>query len=244
MNQNILLKIQYIGTNYCGWQKQNNGKSIQQEIERAICEVTGKQVNLIGSGRTDRGVHALGQVANFVIDTTIPVEKIKYAINYYLPDDIRIIESKAVEDSFHARYSSKKKTYCYRINMNEIESPFEKNRSYFVGKELDLSKMKEQSKFLMGEHDFAAFQSEGSSVKTTVRTIYSLEINCINNIAEIHIIGNGFLYNMVRIIAGTLIEIGKGKNYSIVDILNTKQRENAGPTAPACGLFMEKVEYD
>ena len=128
--------------------------------------------------------------------------------------------------------------------MNEIESPFEKNRSYFVGKELDLSKMKEQSKFLIGKHDFAAFQSEGSSVKTTVRTIYSLEINCINNIVEIHIIGNGFLYNMVRIIAGTLIEIGKGKNYSIVDILNTKQRENAGPTAPACGLFMEKVEYD
>ena len=111
MNQNILLKIQYIGTHYCGWQRQNNGESIQEEIETAIYKVTGKQVNLIGSGRTDSGVHALGQVANFVIDTNIPSEKIKYAINHYLPEDIRILESKNIEDSFHARYSSKKKTY-------------------------------------------------------------------------------------------------------------------------------------
>jgi len=244
MNQNILLKIQYIGTHYCGWQRQNNGESIQEEIETAIYKVTGKQVNLIGSGRTDSGVHALGQVANFVIDTNIPSGKIKYAINHYLPEDIRILESKNIEDSFHARYSSKKKTYCYRINMNSIESPFEKNRSYFVGKNLNLHKMIDESKFLIGEHDFAAFQSEGSSVKTTVRIIYSLEINCENNIVEIHISGNGFLYNMVRIIAGTLIEIGKGKDYSIIDIISSGQRGNAGPTAPACGLFMEKVEYD
>ncbi len=240
---NFLLKIQYIGTAYCGWQKQDNGSSIQEEIEKAIFSATNCKVQVIGSGRTDSGVHALGQVANVHIDTKIPAQRLKYALNYYLPWDIRITESFLVDEDFHAQYHAKKKTYCYRVNTCDVENPFEKNKAYFVGRKLDLEKMRQVAVFFVGEHDFAAFRSEGSSAKTTVRTIYSLNVEENAGIVEIRISGNGFLYNMVRIIAGTLVEIGKGKNYDMELLLREGKREDTGHTAPACGLFLEKVEY-
>lgn len=241
---NIMLQIEYIGTEYSGWQKQNNAKTIQSEIENAILKITGEKVELIASGRTDAGVHALSQVANFHTNSNIPPKQMKYALNSVLNDNIRVIGSYNVNDDFHARFSAKRKTYLYRIQTGDVKRAFEKDRAYYVKGNLDLEQMIIQSKFLIGEHDFSAFKSEGSSAQNFVRTVYELKLTQRDDIIEIEITGNGFLYNMVRIIAGTLIEIGKGREYLIDEILKSKQRINAGPTAPAMGLFLKNVDYN
>lgn len=241
---NIALVIQYLGTSYKGWQRQINLPSVQEEIEKAVFHITGEKINLTGSGRTDAGVHALGQVANFITETDIPAEKFSQALNHFLPNDIRIVQSIEVFDSFNARYHAKRKTYMYVIDNSSVESPFLHGRSCFVPKKLDIHKMKGALEILVGTHDFSSFKAEGSFTKTDIRTIFNAEIKKEKNIIKIFITGDGFLYNMIRIISGTLIGIGKGKDYNILNILEKKSRSFAGQTAPACGLFLYSVEYE
>lgn len=243
--RNILIVIEYDGTNYSGWQKQLNAPSIQEEVEKAIFKITKKQTEIFGSGRTDAKVHALGQVANFHTDCTIPTEKIAIALNSVLPDDIVILKSIEVSNDFHARYSAKKKTYIYRVLNTEIKRPLERNYACHVREKLDIEAIKNMAKLLIGEHDFKAFSSRGSSAKTTIRTIYDIKITKENDIIVFEFTGNGFLYNMVRIIVGTLIELGKNSSkYDIKKALDTGDRKYAGPTALPQGLFLKKVSYN
>lgn len=243
--KNIKLTIEYDGSNYFGWQKQNNKETIQETIERAILTVTGERSNLIGSSRTDTGVHAKGMVANFKTNSTIPSNKIKFALNNKLPDDIVIINSEEVSDDFHSRYNSKGKTYCYTIINRKDRLALGRNYSYQFKWDLDVEKMKSACKYFIGEHDFCAFMSSGSSVKTTVRTINELYIENNDDEIKIFISANGFLYNMVRIIVGTLIMVGIGKisDVDIIDIIKSKDRTKAGACVPANGLTLEKVYY-
>lgn len=242
---NVKITIEYIGQNYSGWQRQEDRKTVQGKIEEALFHLTGEEIEIFGSGRTDAGVHALGQVANFQTSSKIPADRIKYALNYHLPDDIRILSSEEVDQDFHSRFSAVDKTYIYRLQTGDIRRAFERDRSYFVKGILDLEKMREKAKDFIGEHDFSAFKTEGSSAKNFERIIYFLEIvQSEEDIVEIRICGNGFLYNMVRIISGTLVEIGKGRDYDIPKILQSKDRSQAGPTAPAQGLYLKEVSYE
>ncbi len=242
---NIKLVIQYDGTNYCGWQKQKNGISIQEEIEKAIFIVTGEKVNLIGAGRTDKGVHAQGQVANFLTSSSIPADKFKYALNSKLPEDIKVIESELVDDSFHSRYDALGKKYTYIIYNRRILNPLYRNYSYHVPYKLNFHYMEEAAKYFLGTHDFSAFMASNSSVKSTIRTIYNIDLKKDKDLICISIKGNGFLYNMVRIIVGTLVEVGSGKlnPNSIPNIIESKDRKKAGHTAPAKGLYLDEVYY-
>ncbi len=241
---NVKIKVEYDGTNYSGWQKQENARTIQGEIEQALAKITGDKIDIFASGRTDAGVHALGQVANFHIESRIPAEKIKFALNQQLPQEIRVLESEEVAENFHSRFSAKKKTYIYRIQTGEVKRAFERNISYFVKGALDLGKMRKSAQYLVGEHNFSAFKSDGSSATNFVRTIYSIEISQQKDVIEIEVTGNGFLYNMVRIIAGTLIDAGKGVERDIKAVLESEDRTLAGPTAPAQGLFLKEVIYE
>lgn len=240
----IRIKIEYDGTRYSGWQKQDGADTIQGRIEKAIQIITGKETEIFGSGRTDAGVHALGQVAHFETEKNIMPEKIKFAINQHLPEDIRIIQSESVNADFHARFDVKRKVYLYRIQVGKIRRPFERYRSYFVRGELDVEKMRKAANSFVGEHDFSSFKSEGSSAKNFVREIFYIRIEHHQDIITMEFCGNGFLYNMVRIISGTLIDIGKGKDYDIDSILKAKDRRLAGPTAPAHALYLKEVKYD
>ncbi|CCQ93516.1 tRNA pseudouridine synthase A [[Clostridium] ultunense Esp] len=242
---NIKLTIQYDGTSYCGWQKQKNGNSIQEEIERAIKLITGERVNLIGSGRTDSGVHAKGQVANFLTDSNIPVDRFKFALNSKLPRDISIIDSRRVDEKFHSRFDAIRKRYQYIIYNKKIRNPLYRNFAYHVPYFLNYKEMEEATKYFLGSHDFSSFMASNSNVKTTIRTIYTFTIKRTGDLIIFSIEGNGFLYNMVRIIIGTLVEIGSGKlkSDSIPYIIHSKNREAAGYTAPPEGLYLEKVFY-
>jgi len=208
---NIKLVIEYDGTNYGGWHRQKNAVTVQGVVEDALCRLTGEEINLIGASRTDSGVHALGQVANFHTNCTIPPDRYAYALNSLLPMDIRIRESLAVPESFHARYSAIGKRYRYSIYNRIPGTALYRNISYNVYQPLDRAKMAEACRYLIGTHDFSAFRAAGSSAKTSVRTIDQAEITGTEDMIYFLIKGNGFLYNMVRIIAGTLIDIGKGK---------------------------------
>lgn len=244
--KNIFLKLSYDGSAYCGWQIQNNAISIQEVIQKVILEITGENVELIASGRTDSGVHALGQVCNFHTNSNIASEKFVYAINSKLPKDIRIIESKEVDMSFNSRFSSKKKTYIYQIYNSKIQSPFYYKYSMQVDKMLDLDKMKENVKMLIGTYDFSSFYTkEKGNLKNPIRTIYSADIFKRDDLIIFEITGNGFLYNMVRIITGTLIDIGLLKeSMNIKEIMNKKDRVYAGATAKPQGLFLKEVFYE
>lgn len=243
--RNVKLTIEYDGTNYCGWQKQNNEKTIQEEIEKAIYKAVGEVVEVIGSSRTDAGVHARGMVANFKTNATIPFDRFKYAINDKLPDDIAIIESEEVSEDFHARYDSKGKTYCYSIINRQQKPAIGRNYVYHFKWDLDIEKMREACKYFIGKHDFKAFRSLGSSVKTTERTIKELYIESEGEKINIFITADGFLYNMVRIIVGTLLKVGRGKIpiEDIEKIILLGDRKKAGPCVPAQGLILEKVYY-
>jgi len=246
MVRNIKLTISYDGTNYHGWQTQLNHATIQETIENAIVSVTKQKVDLTGSGRTDRGVHALGQVANFISDNNIPIDKIKIALNANLPQDIRIIDSVEVPMNFNSRFDAHDKTYMYQIYNDRVRDPFLRNYSYFIPQILDLDKMQQAVKLIIGTHDFKGFMAAGSQVKTTVRTIYDAYFEIDVPLIKLYVRGNGFLYNMVRIIAGTLIDIGKGlKDVSCIEeSLNTLNRNVLGQTAAAEGLFLKEVKYD
>ena len=243
--RNIKLVIEFDGTNYAGWQKQKTERTIQGSIEDAINKLTKEQVKLIGSSRTDARVHARGMVANFKTNSRIPGDKFSDAINTKLPDDIAIIKSEEVEEDFHATYCSLGKTYCYTIINRDEKVALRRNYVHSVRYKLDVDKMKEACLYFLGTHDFRAFRTEGSSVLTTVRTIK--ELNLVQNGEEIklYITADGFLYNMVRIIVGTLIRVGTGRNKpeDIIDIIESKDRSKAGPCVSASGLVLEKVYY-
>jgi len=245
MVRNIKLIIAYDGTAYNGWQTQLNGPSIQETIEKAASVVMKQKIDLIGSGRTDSGVHALGQVANFVADTKIEEDKIKIALNANLPKDIRIIDSKDVPLEFNSRFDAHDKTYMYQIYNDRVGSPFYLNYSCFVPSILDVGKMDEALKFVVGTHDFQGFMAAGSQAKTTERTVYEAYLVRENEILKLYIKGSGFLYNMVRIIAGTLIDIGKGSmEISCIEkALREKNRRVLGQTARPEGLFLVSVNY-
>lgn len=244
--RNLKITVQYDGTKYCGWQKQPNSPGIQGEIEYAIYEITKEKVNITGSGRTDAGVHALGQVANFKTNSNIPASRIPDALNAKLPKDISIIDCEEVDEDFHSRYSAKGKIYRYLIYNKPYRSPLYKDTSYHIRYDLDIDKMRSEAKSLIGEHDFKGFMSSGSSVKDTVRTIYDISITEKEDLIVLEVEGNGFLYNMVRIISGTLVEVGLNniEPEDIPKIIEAKNRQMAGKTLPPQGLFLMKVEYN
>ena len=244
--RNIKLTIEYDGKDFNGWQKQPSKLNIQGEIERAIEEITGEKIELIASGRTDAGVHALGQVANFKTNSSIPVSKIPIALNTKLKRSIRIIKAEEVEENFHSRYNCKRKTYRYIINNSENGTAVYRNLQYNFSEKLDEGKMNKAIQYFIGEHDFKAFKASGTSSKSSVREIYSGKVEKNGEIVIIEITGNGFLYNMVRIIAGTLLDVGIGKikPEEIPNIIKSKNREKAGKTLPPQGLYLVKVEYD
>ena len=244
--RNIKLLIEYDGKDFNGWQKQPNKLNIQGEIERAIEEVTGEKVDLIASGRTDAGVHALGQVANFKIEKDIPIEKIPYALNSKLKKSIRIKEAEEVPEKFHSRYTCKKKTYRYVINNSIQGTAIYRNLQYHFPEKLDEDKMSEAAKYLIGEHDFKSFKASGTSSKSSVRKIFDAKVIREGELVTIELTGNGFLYNMVRIIAGTLIDVGtyKIEPIDVKNIIDAKDRLKAGKTLPPTGLYLVKVEYE
>ncbi len=251
---NIALLTAYDGTHFSGWQVQNNGRTVQGELERALVEAFGVCTRVTGSGRTDAGVHAAGQICNFALPGGIKIapERIADAVNTKLPPDVRILESAAAPDSFDACRSAKKKTYRYSVYFSRRENPLLERYAERFGERPDFARMGECARLLEGEHDFAAFSSTGSSVKTTVRTVYSVEAApWANGYAEgvpgahIEVCGSGFLYNMVRIMAGAILECGTGKlSLAVVEeALRTGNRELLGKTMPAKGLTLLSVDY-
>lgn len=229
-----------------GWQKQPRKLNIQGEIERAIELITGEQVDLTASGRTDAGVHAIGQVANFKTNSNLPTEKFAIAINSKLKKSIRIQRAEEVEERFHSRYNCKQKTYIYIINNGEQGSAIYRNLEYYVPIKLNIEEMKKAIKYFEGEHDFKGFKASGTSSKSSVRKIYKTNIIEEGERIVIELTGNGFLYNMVRIIAGTLVEVGLGKikQEEIASIIESKDRTRAGKTLPPHALYLVKVEYE
>ncbi len=245
MKRNIKLTLEYDGTNYCGWQVQVNALSVEEVLVSAISKITDEDIFVIGSGRTDSKVHALGQVANFHTESKIPDEKFRLAINSKLPADIVVRESIEVSEDFHSRYDAKEKEYIYIIYNDKVRSPIKRNYSYFVNYELDIEAMERALECFIGTHDFVGFMSTGSSIKGTIRTITEASLKQKDGMIEIRVRGTGFLYNMVRIIVGTLVDIGIGKidKDSTMQIINSKQRNKAGHTAPPQGLYLSKVFY-
>lgn len=296
MTRRILLRVAYDGTNYHGWQLQPNAATIEGELNRALCSLTGEEIVVTGASRTDAGVHALGNVAVFDTTSRIPAEKFSYALNQRLPEDIVIQSSKQVADDFHPRHCDCRKTYEYDILNRTFPLPAYRNTAYFLYGTLNIEAMRRACQAFLGEHDFASFCAAGAQVQTTVRTIYSLTVECrplteagtpvspasgeavnaadgkhgeqvqqaqpesgetaipaagganagsADQLLTIRVKGNGFLYNMVRIIAGTLVEVGRGhiKPEEVAGIIAAKDRAKAGPTAPARGLRLVEIEY-
>ena len=243
--RNIRLTIEYDGKCYNGWQKQPDKLNIQGEIERAIFNITKEEVDLIGSGRTDAGVHALGQIANFKTNSNMPIEKMAIAINSQLKNSIIIKKAEEVDERFHSRYNAKQKTYRYVINNSEYGTAIYRNLQYCFPIKLDAEKMKEAAKYFEGEHDFKAFKSSGTSGKNSVRTIYKAEVRKEGDNIIIELTGNGFLYNMVRIIAGVLIRVGRGfyTPEKVKEILEAKVHTSEGATALPNGLVLVKIDY-
>lgn len=241
----VKLIIEYEGTAYAGWQRQLNGVSVQEMLEKAFLEASGENVTIHGAGRTDAGVHAEAQVAHLVTNCSIPPNKISYAINMLLPPDIRVRQSMEVSEDFHARFSAKAKTYRYTFYNDIHASALHRNTTTHIHCRLDIPAMKAAAAFLRGTHDFACFCSSGSDVKDTVRTIHRLEITSQEPFLFIDVTGSGFLYNMVRIIAGTLIDVGM-KRISpeyVKEIVSGRDRSLASATAPARGLTLKEVHY-
>ena len=244
--KNIKLTIEYDGKDFNGWQKQPDKLNIQGTIEQAIERITGEKVELNASGRTDAGVHAIGQVANFKTNYELPIEKWPLALNANLKKSIVIKSVEEVEERFHSRLTCKKKTYRYIINNSKYGTAIYRNLETHIPQKLDVEKMKNAVKYFEGEHDFKAFKASGTSSKSSVRTIYKAEvIEMPDERIYIELTGSGFLYNMVRIISGTLVEVGLGKikPEAIPEIIESKQREQAGKTLPPNGLYLVKVEY-
>lgn len=241
----IKLVVAYDGTAYQGWQIQPGASTIEGELNKALTSLLKEEIQVIGASRTDSGVHALCNVAVFDTSARIPAEKISYALNRYLPEDIKIQNSVEVAADFHPRRCNSRKTYEYRILNREFSLPTTRLYAHFTYVPLDVEKMKQAARFLLGEHDFKSFCSVASTAETTIRTVYQLTVEKKEDEIVIRICGSGFLYNMVRIIAGTLMEAGRGNlaPEQIAEILAAKDRQAAGPTAPANGLTLVKYEF-
>ncbi len=245
--QRFLLTIKYDGSNYCGWQVQPNAVSVQSTVQKALIGLTGEpELQVTGCSRTDSGVHANMFCLHFDSDTSIPVERIPFALNIKLPDDISAVDCVTVPDDFHARYSSKGKTYIYKIYNSQLPDPFKFKYYLQVARRIDVDLLNEACKAFIGTHDFKGFCSAGSSVVDTVRTVGDCHAERHGDDVIISITANGFLYNMVRIIVGTLLEVdlGKIRLEDLPEIIDSCDRDRAGPTARAHGLYLDKVHYD
>jgi tRNA pseudouridine38-40 synthase len=246
MMRNIKLLIEYDGTNYQGWQVQPRGQTIQGTLEEKLRLLTGEPIQLIGSGRTDSGVHALGQVAHFKTQSQIDIGSIQRALNSLLPHDIVIQKIEEVEEGFHARRHSRSKVYEYRILNRNLRSVIHRGYVWHIPQKLNLMEMRKATKSLIGEHDFSSFRSVGSPTKTAVRRVTRAEWKRgRDGLIRFEIEANGFLKQMVRAMVGTLVEIGKGRMNAVTfrKIMDAKDRKKAGPTAPAQGLFLKEVKY-
>lgn len=243
--RNIKILMEYEGTNYAGWQKQKNAKTIQEAVEKAIEKITCTPTEIIGCSRTDAGVHAKGFVGNFYTESRLGINRIADAINSQLPLDIAVLKAEEIDMDFHARYCTKGKTYSYTILNRIYPSPMNRNYMYHFRQELDTNEMSIAASKLIGTHDFAAFRNVGSSAKTSVRTITALSVVRNGDIVKIYASADGFLYNMVRIITGTLIAVGIGKIKAndIQDIILSKNRTKSGKCVPPQGLCLEEVYY-
>lgn len=242
----VRLIVAYDGTNYCGWQIQPNGITVEEVLNREISRLTKEDIHIIGASRTDSGVHALGNVAVFDTVSSIPPERMAYAVNQRMPEDIVIVKSDEVASDWHPRYQDEiTKTYEYHIYNAPVPNPLKRNYSAFVSFSMDVEKMCEGAEYLVGEHDFVSFCNIRTNVTDTVRTVQSITITQDGADIVIRITGNGFLYNMVRIIAGTLIRVGRGfyTPEKVKEILEAKKRTAAGVTAPAAGLVLVKIDY-
>ncbi len=256
--------ISYFGARYVGWQRQLNGLSVQEVFEKALEKTFGTKTAATASGRTDAGVHAEGQVVHFDADTSIPVDKIPFAVNTHLPDDVSMLSCEVVSDDFNARFNAKRKTYCYKTYISKHRRPMLEPTHEHIIVPVDLDKIKEACKIIEGTHDFKCFEASGSIIKNTVRTIYSIEVETAplqtyssedsatekdglltNSVMNVYVTGNGFLYNMVRIIAGTLLYVGIGKLTpdDVRTILESGDRKLAGKTLSAKGLHLIQVIY-
>lgn len=242
----VKLVVAYDGTNYHGWQVQDNGITIEEVLNRTISELVQEDIKVIGASRTDAGVHACGNVAVFDTESRIPGDKFSFALNQRLPDDIRIQESCEVDADFHPRYADTVKTYEYNILNRRFELPSKRLYAAFCYYPMDIERMNQAAAYLVGEHDFKSFCSAGAQVQTTVRTIYAVNVTKEDDMVHIRITGNGFLYNMVRIIAGTLMQVGTGlmEPEQVKEILEARDRSKAGPTAVAKGLTLVKIRYE
>lgn len=245
MMKRIKLTVAYDGTDYCGWQVQPNGMTVEEILNRELSALTGEEVKVIGASRTDAGVHAEGNVAVFDTETGISAERIAYALNCRLPEDIVAVKSEEVPGDWHPRYQCSVKTYEYRILNREMPDPVCRRSTVHVSYPLNLGDMRTAAGYLKGEHDFKSFCSPHTEVKDTVRTVHSLEIEKEGDIITVRISGNGFLYNMVRIIVGTLINVGRGAcpPEKVKEILEARDRRKAAATAPAKGLVLKYIRY-
>ena len=244
--RNVRLLIEYEGTYYAGWQWQKNEKTVQETLSKAIEQVVQKPVKIYGASRTDSGVHALGQVANFKTTSTIPSERLIHAVNFYLPHDITVKGAADVTESFHAQYDAQSKVYQYTLLNDWIRTSLNRNFCYVCGLLLNADKMLDAAQYLIGTHDFTSFTTSAFQEKNRIRTVKRLEIKKEEKYIYFTVEADGFLYNMVRTIVGTLIEVGRGKIMveSMKDILSAKNRKLAGPTAPAKGLCLIEVTYN
>lgn len=241
----VLLRVQYKGTDYCGWQRQKNGLSVQEVLANAVRETTGESAVMHGSGRTDAGVHAIAQAVHFDTHTKIPMQKLPIAINAHLPSSVRVLSAQEVDAGFNARFDAVSKTYLYKMYVSSVSSPLREGLCAFVHRAPDLDRMRRAAEYILGEHDFKVFQAAGGHVKSTVRTISALSISEQDGEISFEVTGNGFLYNMVRIMVGTLYYVGIGKiePEEIPEILASGKRDRAGKTMPPEGLYLKRVRY-
>ncbi|MFH2069146.1 MAG: tRNA pseudouridine(38-40) synthase TruA [Candidatus Omnitrophota bacterium] len=252
MKQTLKLVVSYRGTDFCGWQKQGNGNSLQETVEGALARILCEKTGVIASGRTDAGVHSLGQVVAFQTGVHRSTEKIRQGLNGLLPESVRVLSVQKVSDDFHPQFQAKKKAYRYLVQNTSVANPFFSPCAYFFSEKLNLTKMRQAAAYLVGRHDFSAFQASGRKVKDPVRTVYSLTIReesadlfQAGGLIGITVVGSGFLYKMVRNIVGTLLEVGRGKikPETVQDILKSGDRRKAGKTMPAYGLTLLWVKY-
>lgn len=244
--RNIRLKVSYEGTRYQGWQKQETSdNTIQGKLEKLISRMCGEEIAVQGSGRTDAGVHALGQIVNFHTSCEMPLPDMLQYMNQYLPEDIAVTEIDEVAERFHSRLNATGKKYCYRVWNSSIPNVFWRRYTHTVEEKLEVDAMKQAAKYFLGEHDFKAFTSTKKGKKSTVRRIDAIDIVCDGDLLTFTFRGNGFLYHMIRILVGTLLEVGQGERMpdSIPEILASKERENAGTLVPGKGLVLEEVYY-